>query len=102
MVGCKPKWARIKQYHRVREEMVKQLDVLFLIKRINFLEKSLSFLFTPPQLKALHLTHQPTMADAIATRHNYKLKHKLQKEIGRQKGRRTVSNSSPSKNDGCG
>jgi hypothetical protein len=80
-VGCQPQWARVGRYYRVREEMVKQLDILFLIKRINFLEKSLTFLFTPPQLKALHLTHQPTMADAAAIRRNYKLKQKLKKEV---------------------
>jgi hypothetical protein len=77
--------------------MLKQLDVLFLIKRINFLERSLSFLFTPLQIKALHLTNQLTMADAVAIRHSYKLKNKLQREIRRQRGK--GSDVSPSKND---
>jgi hypothetical protein len=86
VVGCRPQWERLGQYYRTREEMLKQLDVLFLIKR-------LTFLFTPPQLKALHLTHQLTMADAVATRRNYRLKDKLQREIKNFRN----NNSSPSK-----
>jgi hypothetical protein len=95
-VGCRPQWARLGQYYRTREEMLKQLDVLFLIKRLNFLEKSLTFLFTPPQLKALHLTHQLTMADAVATRRNYRLKDKLQREIQQREKTLSHDNSSDS------
>lgn len=80
-MGYRPDWKRLKWYHQVREEMLKQLDVLFLIKRVNFLEKSLTFLFTPPQLMDLYLTRQLTMSDAITTRRNYRLKAKLQQEL---------------------
>ncbi len=61
--------------------MVKQLDILFLIKRVAFLEKSLTFLFSGPQLTGLHLTEQPTLNAAIETRRNYRLKTRLIREI---------------------
>lgn len=60
---------------------MKQLDVLFLFKRINFLEKSVSVLFTDNQLKGLHLASHTTINEAINTRKNYKLKPKLKEQI---------------------
>jgi hypothetical protein len=77
----KPKWEKLSRYHSIREEMLKQLDVLYLIKRINFLEHSLTFLFTKKQLMALHLTNQLTMAEAAKIRRSYKLKKRLKKHI---------------------
>jgi hypothetical protein len=70
----KPNWEKLSRYHSIREEMLKQLDVLYLIKRINFLENSLTFFFTKKQLMALHLTNQLTMAEAAKIRRSYKLK----------------------------
>jgi hypothetical protein len=63
--------------------------VLFLIKR-------LTFLFTPPQLKTLLLTHQLTMAEAVANRCNYRLKAKLQREIQHRENILSHDNSSDS------
>lgn len=37
MLNCEPKWEKLSYYSGAREEMLKQLDVLFLLKRINFL-----------------------------------------------------------------
>jgi hypothetical protein len=61
--------------------MLKQLDVLLLFKRINFLERSLTYLFSDHQLKGLYLSNQLTMDDAVGFRKNYKLKIKLKSEI---------------------
>lgn len=61
--------------------MLKQLDILYLIKRVNFLEKSMTFLFSEKQLKGLHLANQTSMEDAVRTRRSYKLKSKLHKEV---------------------
>jgi hypothetical protein len=61
--------------------MLKQLDILYLLKRVNFIEKSLTFLFTDHQLKGLHLANQLTLSEATNMRRNYKLKAILKKEI---------------------
>ncbi len=57
------------------------MDVLFLFKRVNFLEKSLSLLFTENQLKGLHLASHTTINEAVSFRKNYKLKPKLKEQI---------------------
>ena len=54
-----PNWEIVKKYNSISEEVVKQLDILLILKRINFIEKSLSFLFTDHQLKGLHLAITP-------------------------------------------
>ncbi len=55
-----PDWKTLKYYHQTREEALKQLDILFLFKRVNFLEKSFSLLFSESQLKGLHLSSHTT------------------------------------------
>jgi hypothetical protein len=44
--GYISKWEQLDLYHRTRKEMLLQLDVLFLLQRINFIENALSFLFS--------------------------------------------------------
>lgn len=56
-----PNWEIVKKYNSISEEVVKQLDILLILKRINFIEKSLSFLFTDHQLKGLHLASHYTL-----------------------------------------
>jgi hypothetical protein len=61
--------------------MLKQLDILYLLKRVAFLERSLSFLFTDHQLKGIYLSSQCTIAEAIHMRRNHKLKERLKESI---------------------
>ena len=60
-IRLKPNWPKIKRYYECREEMLKQFDVLYLYKRVNFLEKSLGCMLEEYQLKGMHLTEQITL-----------------------------------------
>jgi len=42
--GFPPKWKMMKQFDEAREEIGKQLDVAFLIRKISFFEDCLTFL----------------------------------------------------------
>jgi len=53
--------------------MVRQLDVLFLFKRILLLEKSVSVIFSESQIKALHFQRKPTLDEAKRNRKRYKV-----------------------------
>jgi hypothetical protein len=68
-------WKTAKLYHECREEMTKQLDILYLYKRVVLLERGLSTLLSERQLSALHLLDKPTLAEAKKTRRKYKFNH---------------------------
>ena len=87
LLNFRPAWKRAEFYYETREEMLKQLDVLFLLKRINFLEKSLSLLFSDHQLKALHLASHFSLAEAAELRRAYRLKARLKAEVQQQLGK---------------
>ena len=61
-----------KLYHDCREEMVKQLDVLYLFRRITFLERAISTIMTDKQQRALHLLENRTLDEAKKDRRKYK------------------------------
>lgn len=71
--------------------MVKQLDILLLLKRINFIEKSLSYIFTDHQLKGLHLASHYTLEEAIRLRKSYQLKPRLKEEMMSYKNKGNAS-----------
>jgi hypothetical protein len=81
MMNCEPKWEKLSFYYDTREEILKQLDILFLLKRINFLEQSLTFLFSNDQMKCLHLANHFTMSEAVRVRRGYRLKSRLKGEM---------------------
>lgn len=72
---CKCDWPTSKLYHECREEMVKQLDVLFLYKRVVILERAIGTLLNEKQIQALHLYENPTLAEAKRHRRRYKVSH---------------------------
>lgn len=48
-------WGNVKGYHKCREEVLKQIDVLYLLKRVTFLERATEILLESHQLKGVHL-----------------------------------------------
>ena len=76
-LSCEPKWDKLSYYYETRQEMLKQIDILYLLKRVNFLENTLTFLFTNHQIKGLHLTSHISLAEAVSLRKTYRLKSKL-------------------------
>lgn len=68
-------WKTSKLFHECREEMIKQLDIGYLFKRIVILERGLSTILTPRQLRALHFFENPTLEEAKKMRRLYKTNH---------------------------
>lgn len=52
--------------------MNKQLDILYLFKRITFLERAIGALLTDNQVRSLHLFKKRTLAEAIKDRRQFK------------------------------
>jgi len=68
--------------------MLKQLDVMFLFRKIHILENGLKLLLTKPQLRGLMLQHELSVTEARGIRKAYGIKldvarmvkHKMQKK----------------------
>ena len=54
--------------------MLKQLDVMFLFKKIHILESGIKLLLTKPQLKGLMLQHEQNVTEAKRIRKQYGIK----------------------------
>lgn len=65
-----------KGYQRCREELLKQLDVLYLLQRVCYLERAIEVVFEDHQLKGLHLLKKFTLHQAQRYRRNFKLHEK--------------------------
>lgn len=72
---CKFNWGTAKLYYECRQEMIKQLDVLYLYRRIAFLQKAIGTIFTDHQLKALHLYPRSSLSEAQDFRKRHKVNH---------------------------
>lgn len=77
--GKTPRWELMQHFHEVREEVGKQLDFPFLIRRIQFLEESLTYLFDDYQLSCLHLKKKMTLEEAAEKRKIYSSTRRLLK-----------------------
>ena len=64
--------------------MLKQLDVMFLFRKIHFLEGAMNLLLTRPQLKGLMLQHELNVTEAKEIRKSYCIKREIAK-IAKQK-----------------
>lgn len=73
LFGCKCNWKTARLYYECRQEMTKQLDVLYLYKRVIFLQRAVSTIFSDQQLKALHLFQNFTLDEARQVRKRHKL-----------------------------
>jgi hypothetical protein len=52
--------------------MVKQLDILYLMRRVTFLERAMNSVLTEDQVCALHLMENRTLAEAKKDRRRFK------------------------------
>jgi hypothetical protein len=59
--------------------MEKQLDILYLLERILFLESAISTVLDTHQLKALHLREKLSLNQVKAIRKDFKIKRKVNK-----------------------
>jgi hypothetical protein len=64
--------------------MKKQLDILYLLERVFFLERTINTLLEEHQLKGLYLHEKLTLEEAKKIRQNFKIKRKLMK-LGKNK-----------------
>ena len=63
-IKCKPDWQLAERRHSIRKCMNNILDIVFMIKRADYLEKSIEILFEDHQLKGLHLWKRMSIEDA--------------------------------------
>lgn len=67
--------------------MLKQLDVMFLFKKIHIFESAMKLMLTKPQLRGIMLQHEQNVTEARRIRKQYAIKvdvarlaiHKLEK-----------------------
>ena len=77
LLGCSPNWKTYKIFDDCKEEMVRQLDVVYLIKRIMLLERAILTLLDEHQVKGLHLQRKLTLEEVKKNRKNFNMKRKL-------------------------
>ena len=70
-LGCKCDWPTTRLFHDCREEMVKQLDILYLFRRVSLLEKGVNNLLTDKQVRSLHLLEKRTLLEAKKDRRRF-------------------------------
>ena len=59
-VGCKPRWDLSEKREKLRQTVQNTMNVVYLQRRIDFLEKSMTVLLDRHHLKGLHLLHRLT------------------------------------------
>jgi hypothetical protein len=69
----------MKRYDDCREEIGKQLNITFILKKITFLESSIRTIFTSHQLRGLHLQRKLSLKEAEQFRKHFSLKKKIRK-----------------------
>jgi hypothetical protein len=87
MLGCHPRWSTTRLFCECREEMVKQLDILYLLRRVTILERAINNLLPDHQIRALYLLNNRTLTEAKADRHKFKWNEDtLLRKLSRKKG----------------
>jgi hypothetical protein len=56
--------------------MLKQLDIRYLLKRVNYLERAIEIMLEAHQLKGVHLLKAITLDEAKQQRRDFKLHEK--------------------------
>ncbi len=91
-ISCQPEWTYTEEKVKIRTTVNNLLDITYLQKRINFLEKALSVLFEKHQFEALFLCQNITREEADETYEKYSLKERLiyylyRRDRGEKKGK---------------
>ncbi len=76
-INCPPEWINTEERAKIRTTVGNLLDITYLQKRINFLEKALSVLLEKHQFEALFLCQNINRKEADETYEKYNLKEKL-------------------------
>ena len=63
-LGCKPQWEFSEKRERMRDTVKNMMNVVYLQRRVDFLEKSITILLERHHLKGLHLLHRLTKKEA--------------------------------------
>ena len=71
-------WERVRRYHHCRAEVLKQMDILYLLKRVGFLERALEVMFDEHQIKGIHLMRKLTLEEVKHNRKQFKALSALQ------------------------
>ena len=75
--GCELEWPETKERAEMQSAVNQLLDVVYLQKRIDFLERALPILLEEHQLKGLHLIHDLTVNEADKKFKEYQLRDRL-------------------------
>ena len=75
----KCEWRNVEFFHKTREEMIRQLDVMLLFKKINMLESAMMTLLSKKQLVGLMLKPEMTVSEVRRIRKLYNLKKEIVK-----------------------
>ena len=67
-------WEATKQYHKMHKTVNKLIDVIYLYKRLEFIERALEVLFDTHQIKVLHLMRNKTFKEAECNYELYNMK----------------------------
>ena len=80
--GCSLNIELLKKFDECRNEIQKQFDMAFLMKRIIFFERSLRILFEDHQFKGLHMHDKMTLKEAQELRSYYRLRDRIKGKLG--------------------
>jgi len=78
-------WERTREYHKMHKTVNKLIDILYLHKRLEFIERALEVLFDDHQIQMLHLMRNKTFSEAEHNYQLYQMKDNLSKIIEKQK-----------------
>lgn len=86
-LGIAPDWTIMRHFDDVREEIGKQLDLRLLLRKINFLEDCIGYVFEDYELQCLHLKGKMTLEEAEVIRKRFssrkqviRIKKKIEKK----------------------
>lgn len=74
-------WRETKEYHYMHKTVNQLIDIIYLHKRLQFMERALEVLLEDHQIKVLHLMRNKTFKEAEDTFKNYQMKDNLSKLI---------------------
>lgn len=80
-------WIRTREYHKMHKTVNKLIDILYLYKRLEFIERALEVLLDDHQIKVLHLMRNKTFSEAEHNVKLYQMKENLSKLVEQQKAK---------------
>lgn len=70
-------WKETQHYHRMHKTVAHLIDILYLYKRLEFLERALMMILEDHQIKVLHLMRHKTFEEAEEDYQRYEMKTNL-------------------------